>query len=216
MDTSKLPTAEQTLLLMRKRRSNRAFSTNPVPEDYLSQILEAAHRAPTASNLQQVSFTLITDPEKLKLVTEFTINTFLSSLKWVDNAVCRPFLKRFAPSIYNYIPIIRNADKLYREKGKNNILRGATSLLFIHAPKELPFGCEDCNLAYQNASLMAESLGVSQFYTGFVLRATRQKRGKLEESLGINGRIYAGLAMGMPLFECMNYIDKKDLNINYL
>ena len=189
----------------------RAFSTKAIPEESLSQILEAAYRAPTASNLQQVSFTLITDPEKLKLVTEFTINTFLSSLKWLDNAICRPFVKRFAPSIYNYIPIIRNADKLYKQKGKDNILRGATALLFIHAPKELAFGCEDCNLAYQNASLMAESLGVSQFYTGFVLRSTRQKRQKLEQLLGINGRIYAGMAMGMTLFECVNYIDKKDI-----
>ncbi len=214
IDFSKLPTPEQTLLLIRKRRSNRAFSKKSVPEEFWKLILEAGHRAPTASNAQKVGFTLITDPEKLKLVTEFTLNTFEATVKRVDNFFFRPFLKRFMPNVYNYIPMFKKTRRDYREKGKDGILRGATSLIFIHAPKELLYSRDDCNLAYQNASLMAESLGVSQFYTGFVLRAVRQKKGKLEELLGINGTIYAGLALGMPLFECTKYIDRKEISLN--
>lgn len=60
--------------------------------------------------------------------------------------------------------------------GNDRILRGATAVLLIHAPKESRFGTEDANLAYQNASLMAEVLGVSQIYMGFVLTAVRQDR----------------------------------------
>lgn len=60
--------------------------------------------------------------------------------------------------------------------GNDRILRGATAVLLIHAPKESRFGAEDANLAYQNASLMAEALGVSQIYMGFVLTAVRQDR----------------------------------------
>jgi nitroreductase/NAD-dependent dihydropyrimidine dehydrogenase PreA subunit len=216
IDTSKLPSPEQTLLLIRKRRSNRAFSRKPVPEEFWQHILEAAHRAPTASNAQKVAFTLITDPDKLKLVIEFTLNTFESSLKRVDNFLLRPLLKRFMPDVYNYLPMFKKMRREYREKGKDGILRGATSLIFIHAPKELSFGRDDCNLAYQNASLMAESLGVSQFYTGFVLRAVRQSKGRLEKLLGIDGVIYAGLALGMPLFECSKYIDRKDISVKHL
>ncbi len=216
IDISKLPSPEQTLLLIRKRRSNRAFSSKSVPEEFWTPILEAAHRAPTASNAQKVGFTLITDPDKLKLVIEFTLNTFASSLKYLDNSLIRPILKRFAPELYNYIPAFKKMQSDYHENVKDGILRGATSLIFIHAPKELFFGRDDCNLAYQNASLMAESLGVSQFYTGFVLRAIARNKGKLEKLLGIDGVIHAGLALGMPLFECLKYIDRKDISVKYL
>ena len=72
------------------------------------------------------------------------------------------------------------------------------------------FGVEDANLACQNASLMAEALGVSQIYMGFVLTAVRQDRRKrLNRMLGLQGRrIGAVLAFGMPEFLYPNYIDR--------
>jgi nitroreductase len=214
IDFSKCATPEQTLLLIRKRRSNRAFSSKQISEEFLSQILEAAHRAPTASNLQQVEFTLITNPEKLKLIAKFTLDTFMSPIKIVDNVVLRPIFKRFFYDIYKYIPMFRNMQRIYNEQGKDvGILRDATAVLLIHTPKTSRFGSEDCQLAYQNASLMAESLGVSQFYTGFVLGAVKQRNQKLEKLLGINGKIHAGMALGMPLFEYPNYIDRKEIKV---
>jgi nitroreductase len=100
IDRSTLPTAEQTLSLIRKRRSNRVFSSQPIPEDYFAQILDAANRAPTASNLQLVEYTLITDPEMLNRITEFTLDAFTSSLKLVDNAVLRPIFSRLFPYLF--------------------------------------------------------------------------------------------------------------------
>ena len=62
IDRNGLPSPEQVLLLCKARRSNRALSDRPVPQEAIDRILEAAHRAPTASNRQEVSFTVITDP----------------------------------------------------------------------------------------------------------------------------------------------------------
>ena len=69
---------------------------------------------------------------------------------------------------------------------------------------------EDGNLAYENASLMAEALGVSQIYMGFVLTAVRQDRkAKLAAMLGLGDRrICAVMALGMPQFRYPNYIDR--------
>ena len=36
--------------MCKARRSNRAFSTRPIPREMLEQIIEAAHRAPTATS----------------------------------------------------------------------------------------------------------------------------------------------------------------------
>lgn len=205
------PSAEQLMLLCRARRSNRAFSDKPVPEELLVQILEAAHRAPTASNAQQVEFTLVTDPVKLEMITEFTLGVFAKALKKMKNPLLRPLVKLVMPDALRYVPAF---ERLLREKAKGNdlILRKAKAVIMIHTPKSSRFGCQDANLAYQNGSLMAECLGVSQFYTGFVCSAIQQEgEGSLEKALGINGRIHAGIALGMPQFRYENYIDRKDL-----
>ena len=182
----------------------------------LQQILEAAHRAPTASNAQQIGFTVVTDPVRLREITGFTLGVFKNALKKMQNPLLTPLVKWFMPDAFRYIPVF---ERLLREdtKGNDLILRKAKAVVFIHAPRTSRFGYQDANLAYQNASLMAECLGVSQFYTGFVCSAIEQdKKGTLEKKLGIDGKIYAGMALGTPAFRYKNYIDRKDLKVNRL
>lgn len=110
-------------------------------------------------------------------------------------------------------------ERLLREdaQGHDMILRNAKAVLLIHTPRASRFGCQDANLAYQNGSLMAECLGVSQFYTGFVCSAIQQDRkSHLEKMLGIEGQIHAGMALGMPAFRYVNYIDRLGLRENTL
>lgn len=211
IDYAELPTPEQLMLLCRVRRSNRAFSKKQIPGSVLDMILEAAHRAPTASNMQQVQFTLVTDPEKLQRITGFTMEVFGSALRRLENPVIKMVLKPFMKGIYRYVPVFKRMSEEW-ERGNDMILRGATAVLFIHTPKGSRFGCQDANLAYQNGSLMAESLGVSQFYTGFVCNALQQSDA-LARELGINGTIHAGMALGMPSFRFENYIDKHDIAV---
>ncbi len=48
------------------RQSTRLFKQNPIPVESLKQLIEAAVRAPTASNAQNWMFGIVTDPIKLK------------------------------------------------------------------------------------------------------------------------------------------------------
>ncbi len=216
IDPQKLPSPEAFTLLCRARRSNRAFGSRPIPEAYLQQILEAAHRAPTASNKQEVSFTLITDPRKLKQVCDITISIYAGLVRKLENPLLKPLIKKLIPDAYHYLPTFHRLITAH-ERGKDLILRGATALLFIHTPAGNRFGSADSNLAYQNGSLMAEALGVSQFYTGFICSALQQDKSRqLEKALGIEERIHAGMALGMPLFRFPRYIDKKPIRVNRL
>lgn len=213
VDRTRMPSPEQVMLLCRSRRSNRAFSSEPVPAQALDAILEAAHRAPTASNLQQVEFTLVTDPDKLRRVSDYTIGVFGSVVRKLENPVLRPLLRRLLPDAYRYLPNFHRLLDAYG-RGEDLILRGATALLLIHTPAASRFGCQDANLAYQNASLMAESLGISQFYTGFVCSAVGQDRkAGLGALFGIRGKIHAGMALGMPEFRFPRYIDKEPIKV---
>ncbi len=214
IDRTLMPTPEQVMLLCKSRRSNRAFSKKPVPAEMLDQILEAAHRAPTASNMQQVEFTLVTDPQKIKEVIALTMEILKELGKKLSNPFLKPILRPLIPEAYKYLPYLGRLNKEY-EEGNDPILRKATTLLLIHTPKQIRFGSQDSNLAYQNGSLMAESLGVSQFYTGFLCTALQQdKKNRIPKLLGINGKIHAGMGLGMPSFKFENYIDKKDIRVN--
>jgi nitroreductase len=55
--------------VIRRRRSIRAFRNDPIPDDVLSEILEAGRLGPTAMNVQDCRFGIITDAAvKAKLV----------------------------------------------------------------------------------------------------------------------------------------------------
>ena len=165
--------------------------------------------APTASNARQLGYTLVTDAAQLRAVTEYTLGIFGTLEKRLLHPLVRPWLSRLVPGVYRYVPVFKRLRREYAE-GRDRVLRGATAVLFIHAPRESRFGAEDGNLAYENASLMAEALGVSQIYMGFVLTAVRQDRkAKLAAMLGLGDRrICAVMALGMPQFRYPNYIDR--------
>ena len=159
---------------------------------------------------------MITDPEKIRLITEFTVGLLSSNVKKLNNPFLKPFLKRIMPDAYRYVPLF---SRLRREleNGNDPIIRNATAVMLIHTPKSNRFGYADANLAYQNGSLMAETLGVSQFYMGFVCAAIKQeKKGTLAKLLGIDGVIHSAMALGIPVFRYPNYIDRKDIEVTKL
>jgi nitroreductase/NAD-dependent dihydropyrimidine dehydrogenase PreA subunit len=210
-EKKELPSAEQLMLLLKSRRSRRIFTKEPVPEYLIDQILEAAHRAPTASNIQRVYFKVFTDPADLKLISDYTIDIFSKIAKFLNFPLIKPFLKLFAPDIAKYLSGFKKMEDEYKA-GKDIILRGATAAIFIYTSKNQYFGCADANLAYQNGSLMAETLGIGQFYTGFVLSALAQdKKGKLSKLLGVKGKVHAGMALGVPQLQFSKYIDRKEV-----
>lgn len=208
IDYTRMPTPEQTMLLIKSRRSNRTITSRPIPEEMLQQIVEAARCAPTGTNSRLVNYTLITDPAKLRQVSDFTIGVFDGIAKLLLNPVVKFLLKPFLKELYRYVPEFKRL-KENHEAGKDPILRKATALLVIHTPASNRFGCEEANLAYQNASLMAQSLGVSQVYMGFVLVAVKQKKkNPFSETMGIDGKIQAIMALGMPAYQYANYVDR--------
>lgn len=217
VDYTALPSPAAVELLLRVRRSNRAFSKRPVPRELLDRIVAAADLAPTASNARGLEYLVITDPGMLRGVSEYTLGVFGKLAARLSNPLVSLFLRRILPDAYRYLPVFKKMRREYAE-GRDRILRGATALVVIHAPESSRFAAEDANLAYQNASLMAEALGVSQVYMGFVLTAVRQdKSDALLTMLGLRGRrIAAVMALGMPEFRYPNYVDRDSAPVRHL
>lgn len=206
-----LPSPAQLMLLIKSRRSNRAFSGKEIPEESLRMIMEAAAAAPTAQNSRDVHFVLVRKPETLRAVTEYTLDSFMKVVRLLDNPFMRMLLGRKLAGVYKLVPKFKEMYRRFHAGEGDMILRDAKAVLFIYSSEKSRFGAADCNLAYQNASLMAESLGVAQFYTGFVMAALeRDKKGRLNAILGLKDvKIHAGMALAVPLFRFEKYVDRE-------
>lgn len=202
-----LPEPESLMELIRSRRSNRTITATPIPQRSLDMIQEAARYAPTAQNSRQVHIHLITDDEALLKVETATINYLMSLARFMllppVKAIMRPFLRK----LYDEVPALMAMNEQFK-KGQHPCICNCTALLILSAPKGYSFGAQDCNLAYQNSSLMAESLGVSQIYMGFVQTAMFMMGCKrAAKVLGIpkGHKAFAIMGLGIPAFKYAKY-----------
>lgn len=207
IDRSILPSPEGLMELIRSRRSNRTITDTPVPRHSLDMIQEAARYAPTAQNSRQVHLHLITDDEGLLKVEAATIGFFMRLARFMLLPPVKVLLRPFLRKLYDEVPALMAMNDLFK-KGQRPCICNCTALLILSAPKGYSFGAQDCNLAYQNASLMAESLGVSQIYMGFVQTAMFMMGCKrAAKVLGIpkGHKPWAIMGLGMPAFKYSKY-----------
>jgi len=61
----------ETLSLLYSHHSDRSFTDEPVSDEALCSILEAARRAPTSSNAQHISTVVVRDAARRTLIAEF-------------------------------------------------------------------------------------------------------------------------------------------------
>lgn len=197
-EKSALPQPEQMLLLCKARRSCRNFTLQPVPEEYIKQILEAGCYAPTANNCRSFSFTVVTSPDKLKLLSDYTVKAYSRVYHLLNHAPVIALMKLLKIDAVKYLPDLKEVLVQYK-KGTDYILRGATAAIIISADKKDFFARDSANLAYQNMSLMAESLKVGQCYMGFVCSGISMDFGRhIAKAFSIKERIYTIMALGMP------------------
>lgn len=201
-----IPSPESLMELMKSRRSNRTITQKPIPSAALADIMEAAYTAPTAENSRRVVVTLL-QGEAIQAVEDATMRFFLRLASVLMSPLLRPLTRLFLRSLYN------EAAELYRferrwKAGERPCTCNGTALIALSAPKGYAFGWQDCNLAYQNASLMAEVHGVSQIYMGLVQTACKfMGRKKTERLLHLpqNHSLFALMALGMPAFYYPKY-----------
>lgn len=210
VNTDLLPSPESLMELIRSRRSNRTITDCPIPDECLQKILEAARYAPTAENSRRVRLHLVTDPDALQEVESAVMKYFMRLARILLCPPVKFFLRPFLKDLYREAPGLLAMNEAFLQ-GKRPATCQASALLVITAPRNYAFGYQDCNLAYQNASLMAESLGVTQIYLGFVQTAF-QMMGvrRTARLLGLPSRqkVFAIMALGIPAIRYRKYTER--------
>ena len=76
--------------LVKTRNSVRSYKPDPVEDEKLKQILEAARLAPSWANMQCWRFIVVTDKEKIKEIARVKGNTWLKKVPVVIVACANP------------------------------------------------------------------------------------------------------------------------------
>ena len=101
-------------------------------------------------------------------------------------------------------------------KGKDRILRHAPALILFHADQSTIFAEANANLALQNATLIAQALGLGSFWTGYVVSTcNRDRRIPRLLSLPEGHKVYGGLALGYPQFPFRNWMERRPSQVKW-
>jgi nitroreductase len=221
-----LPTTDQVLELLKSRRSIRAFRDKPLAKETLETIIDGARFAPSGHNSQSTEFLVVQDKAMLSQISATAIEYLKFEIKRFSNPFFRTMallaVRELAESGLHEIPGFKQKIQVF-ESGADPILNGAPVLLAFHAPQTDGFGDVNSQLALQNASFVAQSLGIGHFYTGWVLapcRApmTRSWNRRIPNLLGIppGNMLYGALALGYPIPRFKNMIERKSPQINWV
>ena len=133
----------ETMEVLMKRKSVRAFEDRPIGPEEKQAILQAAMRAPTAGNSMLYSILDVTDP---------TLKEKLS-----ETCDHQPFIAK-APMVWVFLADYRRWVRKFQQAGCEN----------VPAPRlsDLILATNDTVIAAHAACVAAESLGVGSCYIG--------------------------------------------------
>jgi len=207
--------------LMGSRRSCRNFSDKPVDRAHLEDLVKIGIRAPSGSNCQPWTFTILPNREAVNRLGRRVGVFFRKTNRMAEKAWLRTGLKWLGrPELdgyyREYYATVERGLAAW-EKGERDLLfHGASSVIVVAADKRASCPTEDALLAAGYMLLAAHSMGLGTCLVGFVIEAMRRDR-SLVQSLGIpdNEIPCAVIAIGWPDERYERVAGRKPVVIRY-
>ncbi|MFW5792368.1 MAG: nitroreductase family protein [Desulfohalobiaceae bacterium] len=196
--------AARLVQLMASRRSCRNFLQRPVPKGLLEDLVRAGITAPSGTNSQKWTFTLVPTREDVVLVGEL-VGSFFGRLNRMARRawLCKLLKMAGKPELDGYrqrhLDAVEQALQHWENTGEDLLFHGAPALILVGS---LPGGscpAEDALLATQNMLLAAHCLGLGSCLIGYAVEALRRDPA-IGRRLGLRAdeSIHAVIALGYP------------------
>lgn len=184
---------------LKKRRSVRHFTKDPVPKEKILEVLDIARYAASGGNGQPVQWLIVYDPEKVRMIAGLTI-------EWLKG------LRNTAHPMSGYIPMLISA----WEKGNDVICRGAPHLLFAHIPEGNPVASIDAIIALTHVDVAAPAFGIGTCWAGFVAMAAASYEPLQKElSLPAGRKPAYAMMFGYPQYKIYGIPRRKPLEVTW-
>ncbi|MHA1954778.1 MAG: nitroreductase family protein [Candidatus Heimdallarchaeaceae archaeon] len=199
----KLSSYEAVLEIIRQRRSIRLFSDKQITSDEINQLIQLGRYAPTGHNSRKVCYSIINSREEVEYLLDNVIDLF-KTLKSRLDSVFWMILITLLGKRESYM---RAKENLYRlnshiyhwGEGIDKVFHNSSTLILIHAAKDVPSPIEDCNIAAQNIGLGAQTLGLGSTFIGYLHKSWYYSK-KIRKIIDLpsNHLLHACLAVGTP------------------
>jgi len=208
----------QLFRLMRSRRSCRNYEDKPVPLSVLQDLVKIGISAPSGSNCQQWTFTLVpTRPAVLALGK--AVGAFFRKLnRTAANPLLRNLLamcgrNELKTYYLNYYQDVKDKIHEFDTTGKDFLFWQAPALIIIATTPGASCPKEDALMAAQNILLGAHSLGLGTCPIGFAVAAMHRDR-SIQVNIGIpaDESVHAVLTVGYPDETWQELADRKPVS----
>ncbi len=190
--------------LMRSRRSCRNYRERPVPLDLLQDLVRIGLTAPSGSNCQPWTFTLLPSRQAVVRLGDLIAAFFRRLNRTADRRLLRQALKwvgRRELDFYyrNYRDAVAEALTEWERSGRDVLFHGATAAILVGTRPGAACPAEDALLATQNILLGAHAMGLGTCLIGFAVSAMKNDPG-IRRQLGIpiGESVRAVIAVGYP------------------
>jgi len=191
---------ETMALYLKKRRSIRHFTGDPLPRGKILAILDIARYAASGGNGQPVQWLVVHDPERVKRIAALT-------MEWMKS------LQSTSHPMKDYVPLLLAA----WEKGIDVICRGAPHLLLATIPDGHPIAPIDAIIALTHVDIAAPSYGVGTCWAGFVAGAAAfYEPLQRELELPAGRRCAYAMMLGYPRHRVHAIPRRKPLQVDWL
>jgi nitroreductase len=155
---------------IKARRSIRSYQDKPLPKKVVNDILEAAKYAPTARNMQELEYKVITG----KVLMDKLCVGIAAAMQKEGMSLKSP------------------------PGGKPNFFYSAPLLIIITAPKDNMFAATDSGIAAENIMLYATSIDLGSCFIGMAKLIERDKNLLKMVRIADNMTIVAAIICGYP------------------
>lgn len=219
IDSSTCMDNEQLLALLKMRRSRREFKEDKVAQKVIDKLIAAAVQAPSACNRQNISYTVITDPDILHQLTDRCASgagQLTRILRHpVGKYIARLYLKDAYQDMVSLLPMIDEIVKAHKS-GVDLILHGAPCAILLHAPTSDTFAHDDAVYCSANILLAAETLGLGACLIGFVTDPSRHDPEiKRIAHIPTDHTVHSTIALGYPKFKYSRSVAKLKPVVEY-
>jgi nitroreductase len=156
--------------IIKARKSIRAYKDKPLPGEVVNAILEAAKYAPTARNLQELEYKVITSKA-----------TMVKLCAGILAAIQKEGMPLKGPP-----------------GARPDFFHGAPLLIIVTAPKDNMFALSDAALAVENIMLYATSIDLGSCFIGMAKLIERDKNMLKMLHIADNMNIVAAVICGYP------------------
>ena len=190
--------------LMRSRRSCRNYLDRPVPKELLEDLVRIGTTAPSGTNSQLWSFTIIPDRRAVGALGEAAVRFFrrlnskAASPLW--RLLSKIFLRDALGAYYrDYYDTIEEGLRQWEVEGRDRLFHGAPAAILVGSRPGASCPVEDALMASQNILLAAHALGLGTCMIGIIVEAIGNDP-SIPRLLGIPAgeRTHAVIAIGFP------------------